>query len=54
MKFESKTAMNSNAKSLLRKSLRAKSWVQKVQAMARMNSMSKTARAAMKRKLSAK
>jgi len=51
LKFKSKSALNANAKSVLRTSLRAKSWVQKVESIARMNSMTKTARASMKRRL---
>ena len=43
-----KTALNARLKAELRAHLRQKTWVEKVQAIARMNGLSKLARKAMK------
>jgi len=45
-----KTALNAEAKAALRADLKAKSWVQKVDAMARLNKATQLAREAMRRR----
>ena len=51
MKSSSKTALNATAKASLRTALRAKTWEQKVAAIERMNTVSASAKASMKRKV---
>jgi len=47
---QAKTALNGQTKAALRADLRAKTWVQKVDAIARLNKATKLAREAMRRR----